>query len=543
MGHGISSYRTQYGRPLTMILGLTSLLLLLACINLGGLLLTRWMTRGTELAVRIALGGSKVRIAQQMLLESLLLSLFGAIVALPVSYAFVASLVSFIPPGLVEPTISFAPDWRVLAATALIALTAGLFMTVLPLWLAMRRQAKAQFTWDRTIVGTTNYWARGLLVVQVAMSVVLLAGAGLLLRSLYLLQHTNLGVRTNGVLYARLMAIPGTTRTANLETYYPLLQTRLTGIPGVRTVELSRVFPRLTSDANTPISLRDQQHGDLTAYMEATSPGFFEALGIPLLAGRTLSWSDNATTRQVAVVSESLARALAPDGNVLERRVRFGTLRDFQDIVVVGVVGNATIGSPRNAAARVMYLAPLQMGRAATSMGLVIVADGDLSTIASQVRQVVRQVGDEYVHEIVSLKDLFARAPASERMSATLAGIVGALAVLLALIGTHGALAYSVSRRTREIGLRVAIGAQPGAVARAVVQESLALISMGLVIGLPSALLASRAIEAFLFGISKTDPLTLGGTIALFVAVGFAAGVAPARGAAAVDPVVALRTD
>ena len=256
--------------------------------------------------------------------------------------------------------------------TALAGLTVGLLMTALPLWMAMRRQAKPQFTWDRTITGTTNSWARGLLVTQVAMSVVLLVGAGLLIRSLYLLQHNDLGVRTDGVLYARLMPVPGSTRALNPEEYYPSLRARLASIPGVRAAELTRVFPRLTSTASTPISFVGNEHGDITAFMDAVSPGFFEAVDIPLLAGRTFSWTDTAKTRQVAVVSESLARGLAPGGDIIERRVRFGTLRDLQDIVVVGVVGNATIGNPRQAAAPVMYLSPYQMGRAAGSMGLIV---------------------------------------------------------------------------------------------------------------------------------------------------------------------------
>ena len=228
MGTGISSYRTRYAPALTLILGLTGLLLLLACINLGGLLLARLTARGTELAVRLALGGSQRRIAQQMLVESLLLSLTGALLAMPVAVAFIAVLTSFIPTGLMPATVSFTPDLAVLVVTGFVGLAVGLVMAALPTWVAMRRQASVRFTWDRTIAGASNRLGRGLLVAQVALSVAMVIGAGLLVRSLYLLQHADLGVRTAGMLHVKTFALPNAKRGGDAVAHLANLRDQLT---------------------------------------------------------------------------------------------------------------------------------------------------------------------------------------------------------------------------------------------------------------------------------------------------------------------------
>lgn len=544
MGHGLSGYRDRFARPLTLILALTGLLLVLACINLGGLLLARLSARWSELAVRLALGGSQARIAQQMLVESLVLSFSGAALAVPLSFIFIAPLASFIPPGFTERSVSFSPDWRVLTVTALAGATAGVVTSAFPIWVALRRRMTTGFMGDRTIVGTTSSWARGLLVTQVALSVMLLIGAGLLTRSLYLLQRGDLGVRPAGVLAAKIMSLPNGYRGIENASYYPALLGRIAALPGVRSAGLSRMFPRLAGQfLGTPIAFVGEEPRDAGAVLEATSPGFFETLGVPLLRGRFTSWSDHAEARQVAVVSESLARALAPDGDVVERHVRIGAGRAHQDVVIVGVVGNTTMGNPREAAPLVIYRSALQMGFQGLSPNLVVASDREASALAADIRQILKDGGREFAHEIIPLADILERAPSSERMSATLAGVIGLLAVLLALIGVHGTLAYSVSRRTREIGVRVAIGAAPGAVAATVLREALLLTIAGVAIGLPLAYMAARTLRSLLFGITQADPVTFAGVTLFFVAIGLAASIVPARRAARVDPVIALRAD
>ena len=544
VGTGLSFYRDQYSRPLTIIIGLTGALLLLACLNLGGLLLARVAARGPELAIRLALGGSRRRIAQQILVETFLLSFAASFLAIPTAFAIVALLASFLPRGLVDRTVTFTPDLRVLAVTALVGLSVGILTGALPVWIAARRRPSAAFTWDRTIAGSTNRWTRGLLVSQVALSVVLLICAALLVRSLYLLQRVDLGVRQDNVLTVRVMPVPNGYRDINNASYYPALMEKLAALPGVRSVGFARLFPRLTTDTlGQPIAFVGDPPGTVHAVLETTSPGFFATVGIALLRGRLTSWSDTETSMQVAVVSESLARALAPNGDALGRRVRFGSDRAHQDVVIIGIVRNATLGNPREPAPPVFYRPALQTGRYANYPSVVIATDGNVAAVSAGVRRVLREAGREYAHDIDTLDEVLTRAPASERMSATVAGGVAGLAVVLALIGIHGLLAYTVSRRTREIGVRVAVGATPASVVRMVLRDGVTVTLIGLALGVPLAYLSARALRTLLFGLAEADVPTLAGTTAFFLLLGLTAGVIPARRAARVDPLVALKTE
>jgi predicted permease len=544
IGTGTSFYRDRYVRPLTIIIGLTGSLLLLTCVNLGGLLISRLAARGPEIAVRLALGGSRQRIAQQMFVEGLLLSLGGVALAIPVSFAIVGMLTSFVPRALVERTVTFAPDLGVLGATALVGLVAGLLMSALPIAIASGRQATAYGAWNRTIAGTTSRWARGMLVAQVAVSVVILIGAGLMIRSLYLLQGVDPGVRRDGVAIVRVMPLPNAYRDLDNASYYPALVEKVAALPGVRAVGLTRLFPRLTSEsAGQPIAFVGDPPGDAKATLEATSPALFETLGIPLLRGRLTSWSDDQRSLQVAVVSDGLARSLASDGDVIGRRVRFGSTRDHQDVVIVGVVQNATMGNPRQPALPVFYRPTLQAGRFANYPSLVIATDRDPLSIAPELRQVLQAGGREYAHDIARLDDILRQAPSSERMSATIAGALAGLAIALAFIGVFSLLAYAVSRRTREIGVRVAIGADPQTVRTMVMREGFLLTLTGVAIGLPVAFLAARALRTLMFGVSESDPLTFAVAAGFFLALGLVAGIVPARRAVAVDPIVALRAE
>jgi predicted permease len=539
---GVSFLRARYVPALQVMLGLTALLLIVACVNLGGLLLTRLTARETELSVRLALGGSRRRIVQQMLVESLILSLAGASLALPVSWSLLAVLVSFIPPGLVTLTLSLSPDVRVLTVTAAAGVAVGVLMTTVPAWMAMRRKTVAGLGSYRTVVGTTSRWARALLVAQVAVSVVLVVGAGLLGRSIYQLQHVDLGLRTENVLDVRLMPTPNGRVGLNPASHYPELLDQIRALPGVRSAGYTQGFPRVQAEGAQAVSFVGGAPGDTRATTESVSPEFFTTVSIPLLAGRLPSWNDTSKTRRVVAVSESLARALSPDGQVLERRINVGTNQSQQDLVIVGVVGNASLGNPRLTAVPVVYFPALQ--RAFLNPDIIIdTSSGDFGTVATGVRRILAEAGREYAQEIVPVEDVFARAPSSERMSAALAAAVGTLAILLALIGIHGALAYAVSRRTREIGVRVAIGASPSEVARTVLREGFIVTLAGVAIGLPLAYLGARALRVLLYGTSESDPLTFTVTALSLLALGITAGVIPARRAASVDPAVALRAE
>jgi ABC-type antimicrobial peptide transport system permease subunit len=266
-------------------------------------------------------------------------------------------------------------------------------------------------------------------------------------------------------------------------------------------------------------------------------------MGIRLLAGRDLTWQDDLKARPVGVVSESLARMLAPDGNVVGRAISMRTMPVDLEFTIVGVVADATQGDPRNARTRIIYRPLLQVGPAISLNPNIIMHTTDPQTAASGVRQILAGFGRDYAQEVISIRDLLARAPATERMSATVAGAVSGIAVLLALIGVHGALAYSVARRTREIGVRMAIGAAPSAAARSVMREGLLVCALGVAIGVPLAMVTARSLRSLMFGVSESDPVTLTVAALTFLVLGVIVGIAPARRAANVDPVIALRAE
>lgn len=544
VGVGVSTYRELYARPLTLVVGLTATLLLLACVNLSGLMLARLASRIPELTMRLALGGGRWRVGRLLVIEGLVLALAGTALSVPVALAIIAPLTSMIPAGLVERSLRLDPDARVWASTALVGLIAGLLMTSTPLWVAMRRLTPGLASGRFTAGGSAGRWAQLLLVAQVAMTVMLLASSGLLTRSLYLLSQNPLGIRSEGVVVVRVMPRPNAYRDLDNASYYPALVDRIAALPGVRAVGYSRLFPLLSMDVpGQAIGMVGEPVGTLRAVLDVASPGFFSAVGIPLVEGRLPTWSDTPQTVQVGVVSARLARMLAPDGRIVGRRVRYGSAAADQDVTIVGVVGDATMGNPRDAAMPVLYRPALQTGRMGNYPNLSIAITGDRVRVVAGVREALDAGGREYAHSVDLLADLLARAPASERLSASLALTVAALAAVLAGVGIYSVLAYQVSRRRREIGVRLAIGATPSQASRLIVGNGARLVAVGVALGLPMAWLAASTLRSLTFGISALDPMTLGVVIAMMMVLAWAASAVPARRAAAVDPTVLLRPE
>lgn len=544
-GTGFSIYRDFYARPVTLMFGLTTILLVLACLNLGGLLLSRAIERAPESAIRLALGGSRARIARQLLIENVTLGITGAALAIPVSFALVNLLVEFLPEGLVDTGVTYTPDALVIAVTAAVGVIAGVVMSLLPMWIAASSRTFAGIGANRSVSHASSYWSRGLLVAQVALSIVMVVGAGLLGRSLYLLRSVDTGVRSENVAVARLWPLPNAYRTIDHAAYYPPLVERVASLPGVVAVGYGRFFPRMSLQfPGQPIALVGDPDGDVRAHMEVTSPAFFKALGVPLVAGRGTTWSDTARSRQVAVISEQLARLLAPGGNVIGRRVRFGTDPRNQDVEIVGVVRNMTMGNSRRTDLPMLFRPALQLPQFAQYPSLVIRHEPHaLAGLAAGVRQIATEGQREFLLDFHPLQDLLDRAPASERMSAAVAVTLAVLAILLSFVGVFGVLAYSVSRRTREIGVRAAIGADPRSVMSMVMREGVALTGLGVAIGLPAAYFSGSVLRSLTFGIAGADPVTFGSAAVFFLLLGMAAGLVPARRAARVDPVIALRAE
>lgn len=540
IGTGISSYRLNYVPALKMSMALTGTLLLLASVNLGGLMLTRLSARQSEVAVRLALGGSRRRVVRQLLLEGAILSSIGALLAIPVSLLLTSLLSSFLPIGSAFPTVSFVPTTPVLSGNMLAGVLVGIGLAALPAWLATRGRAPLQVGSTRTVARASGGLARAMLVVQIAMSVAVVVGAALLLRSLYGLQHVDLGVRTDGLIDVKLMTVPNGAKGPD-PTYFRRLSERVAAQPGVQAVGVSQVFPRMVLEPASAVTFAGSPPGDVRALSDTASPEFFDVVGIPLLRGRLPSWQDTMETRRVAVVSESLATALRADGDVVDRRINFGTFRDLQDLVVVGVVGDASVGNPRLPRVPVVYLPPMQRPFAAPN--LIVAVAGDVGAVSAATRRILAEENRHFALEIVPVAEVFRRAPAGERMSATLAAAAGGLALLLAAIGIHATLAYAVSQRRREIGVRLALGAEPRHVAASVRWDGFRIAAAGVAVGLPLAWAGTRVVSATLFGVSPTDPLTFLVVAAAFGVIGGLGSVIPSWRAAAVDPGKALKAE
>jgi predicted permease len=546
VGTGFSGLRIRYEQPLWIGSALTVGLLLLACVNVGGLALSRVIARGGELAVRAALGASRLRLARQLVLEILVIAGAGTLLGIGVAWVAVKPIAAALPFGGLQPTLDVAPDARVLFVTAQAGLVTGLVASLLPVWLATRRETLQLHT-DRTVAATSRP-GRVLLVAQVALSVALLIGAGLLIRSLDLLFHKHPGFDGTAVLSARLRPLPGAYRDRAFDnglTYYPLLLERIAALPGVRSVGYARAFGNVVSDdvGRVPIGFVGTPPGDLTAQLDVVSPGFFETIGIPILQGRGPRWSDTPRAPRVAVVSASLARALG--GDVIGKHVwfAFGAEPQFRNVEIVGVVGDASLGNLRSSSPPVFYAVATQLGPYGLYSTLAIAATGDPWRLVDPLQDTLRGLGREYAYSITTLDQRLQRNAVNERMGATLAMPVAILAALLAFVGVYSLFAYAVVRRRREIGVRVAIGATPGAVLRMVLRESITLTAIGVVIGIPTGIMASRWLRALLFGVTESDPLVAASVAVFFLLLTIAAVLIPARRAARLDPVTALRAE
>jgi len=528
ISRGISTYRQTYVRPASIALGLTGVLLILVCVNLGGLLMTRMAARSQEFTLRFALGGSWRRLTSQLFAENFILALGATIFSIPTSLALLAVLVRALPAGTTQPTLTFEPIRMVLYAL-FVGLTAAVLMTIWPA-LNLRRHRSSVPSAQRSVTYASGKWGQGILAVQATFSVVLIVGAVFLARSLYLLQHAELGVRTSNVTVLRLLPLPGAYRDLNTAAYYPALLDRLQAMPGVQSVGFSRLFPRLTSEsANQAVQLLGEEVSDIRAVLETTSPGFFDTVGIPLRDGRFHSWNDRQTTQPVAIVSERLATALSPDRSPVGRRIRIGGDAANQNLLIVGVVGNASTGNPRNAEAAVVYRPALQTGRLATYPNLLVRSERHSQDIEASVAAILNEYGKEYIHDAEPLKALFDRAPSAERISTTVAMATGMLAIVLAFVGIHGHVSIKVSQRWRELGVRLALGAQPRQLASWILLESLLPTLVGLVVGVILAIFTLPVLKQLMYGVDQSDSISW-----LFVALSILsatviATIAPAR--------------
>ncbi len=534
---------------LLVLLGAVSLVLVIACVNVTNLLLARGVRRRGEFSLRAALGAGRSRLIRQLLTESALLALTGGAVGVMVAMVGVRALVALSPPGLPRAA-AIGVDGGVFAFALIITALIGLLFGVTPALQAAGSDPhrELQLGSRRTLGGHRR--TRGALVVtEVALALVLLVSSGLLLRSLRRLFGVEAGFTASHLLTMQIQTSGHrfNTDTATYRFFAEALEA-VRQVPGVSAAALTSQLP-LSGDLDEygvhfdPPPAGNRTGGGFSVFRYAVSPGFTETMGIPLRAGRALDRRDQAGAPPVVVISASLARHKFSGADPLGQRLHIGPL-DGPLYTIVGVVGDVKQQSLALSESDAVYTTAAQGGFTDNAMSLVVRARGDPAALAPAVRRAVWSVDrDQAIARVATMDDLLAASAAERRFALILFEAFGLAALVLAAAGIYGVLAGSVAERTREIGVRAALGASRGRIVSLVVRQGMALTGLGLALGVAGAAVATRTIVAMLFGVSHLDPLTYFGVIGLLAGVAMLACGVPAWRAARVDPVSTLRAE
>jgi len=534
-------------RPaLLAVLGAVLLVLTIACVNVTNLLLARGARQRGEFAVRTALGAGRTRLVRQLLIESLLLALIGAILGLAVAELGVRALVALSPPGL--PRLdAIALDAPAFACAFVVTTIAGLAIGIVPALHASAGDVHLQLVDSgRRTVGRNQFSRRLLVVSEVAIALVLLVCAGLLMRSLQHLFAVPPGFDSSHLLTMQVQMSGSRVDDEDRHRFFARALDAVRDVPGVASAAWTSQLPLsgdfdaygVHFDADVPTSPEDSRGG----FRYTVSPGFFETLRIPLRRGRVLDERDSANAPFAVLISESFARRKFPGRDPLGRRVRVGPA-DSPPAQIVGVVGDVKQMSLALSESDAVYMTTAQWRFADTALWLVVRTHGDAASLAPAVKQAVWSVNkDQPIVRVATMDHLVAVSAAERRFALIVFEAFALVALLLAATGIYGVLAASVAERTAEMGVRAALGASPAAILKLVAGEGMTLTIVGLLAGVGGAVAASRALISLLFGVSPLDAATYAGTIALLLAVAAIASAIPAWRAANVDAAVALRT-
>ncbi len=532
--------------PMLVLLGAVGFVLLIACSNIAGLMLARASGRSREIAIRAALGAGRWDLIRQSLAESLVLACGGALVGLGVAFAGLKGLLALAPEGL-PVAVGARMDATVLAFTALAAVAAGILFGVAPAWQISRldRYELLKEGGRSNTSGLGRRHLRAALVVgEVALALVLLVGAGLFLRSLAALEDVNPGFQPNGVITAGLsLPQPHYAGFAKRIAFYRAVLGNLAAMPGVTSVAAALPVPFSGDGGSASFNIEGRPsppgdpgpHGDV-GYV---SPDYFTALKIPIRKGRVFTALDRQDTEPVVLVDEILARQYWPGEDPIGKHLRRGQRAPWATVVgVVAHVKNADLGGED---VKGKYYFPLYQD-APPMARFVVRTPSDPARLAAGIRDAVRSVDPtQPVSQIRLLPDMVASSLAPRRFVVTVLGVFAGMALLMAVIGLYGVIGYAVTQRTQEMGVRMALGAQPAEILRLVLGQGMRLAGAGAAIGLVVALAASRLLRNELFHVSSFDPLTFALMAAVLIAAALLASYIPARRATRVDPMVALR--
>ncbi|HEV8347632.1 MAG TPA: ABC transporter permease [Vicinamibacterales bacterium] len=553
---GPDQLRRQFSSALLILMSIVALVLLVACANVASLLLARATARRREIAIRLSIGAGRARLIRQLLTESVVLAgiggALGAIGAVWGSQALAATIAQ----GDNRFVLDVTPNLTVLAFTAAMSIATGVLFGLVPAFRTTRMTltpALREQTWaDRSgyrLQGLRLGLGRSLVVVQVALSLLLLVGAGLFIRTLINLQRVDLGINRANVLLFSLA--PGTAgyEGPRLIALYDRLLEQIGAQPGVRSASFSRIPVIAHSASRTSLEIEGsegsalQPHDHIDIWINTVSARFAETMGIPIVAGRDFGPQDTASSPIVVLVNETMARRFFATPNPVGREFNFGG-RTNPRWTVVGVVRDAKYASVQEEVPPTMYYLYRQRPRGLGEMVFEVRTAGEALDFVPAARRIVREADVNL--PLIDVKTQSAQVDETlftERMFARLSGLFAGLALTLACVGVYGLLAYAVTRRTTEIGIRVALGAQRGDVVWMILREALALAAIGVAIGLPAALAATRVLKTMLFGLQPHDPATIAFAAVLLVGVASAAGFIPARRAARVEPMQALRCE
>ncbi|HEY4217401.1 MAG TPA: ABC transporter permease [Gemmatimonadaceae bacterium] len=550
VGTGMSALRQQYSGALLALMGIVALVLLIACANVANLLLARAASRQRELAIRVALGSARGRLIRQLLTESVLISAIGAAIGLLFARWGCRLLVAFLSTADKPIYLDLSVDRRVLGFNIAVAVLTGLGFGLGPALRAARVDPNAALKSNgRGTIHGQRRWTVGkaLVVAQIAISLTLVVGAGLLVGTFRRLATVDPGFAPDGVMLVRAELPPGSPDGASKLAAQTDVLRRLRAVPGVTSASLSVLTPLTRAGWNGELDVDGyvpRSRKDAIAFFNETTSGYFQTLGTPLLAGRDFESGDRIGSPKVAIVNVALGLRFFSTPNPVGRvlRVKQGK-RTGDPVTIVGVVKDAKYNSLRAPAPPTVYLATSQDTAVGTSLNAELRVTGGVSSIVPDVKAVLADVSPRVTVTFMPFATQLNDSIKRERLLATLSGFFGALALLLAMLGLYGVMAYNVARRRNEIGIRMALGAAQQRVAGMVLGEVATMLVVGLLLGGALTVGATRLIKAFLFGMGATDPATFGGAIALLAAVGLIAAYLPARRAAGVDPMQALRDE
>ncbi len=544
---GLSGLRRQYSKPLYVLLTLVGLILTIACANVANLLLARASARRREIALRLSVGASRWRVVRQMLTESVLLASLGGALGVALAIWGIRFLALLLGGGQSDFTLHPELNWRVLCAMAALSLLSGALFGLAPALQATRVDVMPALKETRSgqTGGRHSLWGGGmgrlLVVGQIALSLLMLVAAGLFVRTLSNLQSVDIGFSRENVLLFHLEASKAGHKGPEIAAFYGDLRKRFSEIPGVRAASLS---DESMIDGGWGESIRVQgAKRDPETRVMSVGPKFFEAMQIPILVGRGIEERDRPGSPQVAVVSERFAKVNFGDRNPLGQRLIFDKGKTVaRDMEIVGVSRDTHYGGLKRRIPPVVYFPYDQGYPLPEDMVFQLRTAGDPLTYVNAVREIVRRADSHLpVADIRSQAEEIDRSISEETTLARLCTVFALLALTIACVGLYGTVAYNVARRTSEIGIRMALGAQRGRLVWLALREVLMLAGIGIAVSVPIALTSSKLVESFLFGMKRNDPWALATAVATLLAAALVAGYLPARRASSIDPMVALR--